>query len=183
MPQYKDEEFVHGEIREETRLLIVEYDTLIPVILVEQRQIYLIHLQAKDLKATIYMSQLYEYKDLHESDSMNKRGNSTVELDSQDGSFNQQTNTIISALSNYIFELLEDLQVPGYDEQKVKGEEVLVTTVENDEDMLVYLCSVAERIIFQKPITEIKGNFSEPRRKTIELQRLKMISAFIQFFN
>lgn len=64
MPLYNGEDFIHGEIREETRLLIVEHDTLIPVILAEQRQIYLIHLEARSLKATIYVSQLYEYKDL-----------------------------------------------------------------------------------------------------------------------
>ena len=83
MPLYNGEEFIHGEIREETRLLIVQHDTLIPVILAEQRQIYLIHLQAQSLKATIYVSQVYEYKDLQESDStFCRRGNSTVELDS-----------------------------------------------------------------------------------------------------
>ena len=69
--------------------------------------------------------------------------------------------------------------MPGYDEEKVTGDQVVITTVEKDEDLLVYLCSVAERIIFRKPITELNGNFSEPRRKAIELQRLKMVSAFI----
>lgn len=37
MPKYTDDKFVPGLIREETRLLILKHDTLIPVILTEQK--------------------------------------------------------------------------------------------------------------------------------------------------
>ena len=43
-PYQEGEDFVLHTLREETRLLIIKYDTLIPVVLHEQRMIYLIHL-------------------------------------------------------------------------------------------------------------------------------------------
>ena len=74
---------------------------------------------------------------------------------------------IMAQLSDYVFELLEKLEIAGYSESIVLGEQALITTLERDEDILVYLCSVAERLAFNKKIGERSGNTCEPRLKSV----------------
>ena len=70
----------------------------------------------------------------------------------------------------------------GYRDSQVTGDQVIISTIEKNEDVLVYLCSVAERIIFRKKITERTENNCEPRVKEIQLQRQKMVAGFTSFF-
>lgn len=56
---------------------------------------------------------------------------------------------------------------------------MVITSLEREEEILVYLCSVAERIIFKKELQEVNGTDCVPQSKDIELQRLKMVSSYI----
>jgi len=54
--------------------------------------------------------------------------------------------------------------------------------VDKDEDLLPYLCSVAERIMFGRKMNERVDNICAPKKDSIALARQKLISAFVQFF-
>lgn len=68
-------------------------------------------------------------------------------------------------------------------EQHLKGEQIHVGNIDRDEDVLVYLCSVAERLMFQKKINERTDNISVPKKESIVLTRHKVLSAFVHFFS
>lgn len=54
--------------------------------------------------------------------------------------------------------------------------------VERDEDVLVYLCTIGERIMFGRKINERLDNVCAPKKEGVALARQKLVSAFVQFF-
>lgn len=103
-----------------------------------------------------------------------------------DNAFDVEPNahkSVIVQISEFVYDLIEHLELDDYRASQVDGKEVLITTLSRDEDVLVYLCSIAERIMFQKKINERIDDSCEPKLKNIQLQRLKMVSAFVQLFS
>ncbi len=59
MPEFNGQEFIYKTLRDETKELLLKHDTLIPVFLPEKQQAYLIHIQANQTRATIYVDISY----------------------------------------------------------------------------------------------------------------------------
>ena len=91
---------------------------------------------------------------------------------------------MIEQLPELVVELLEKL---GYSENEInsnlQGEQVHILNVERDEDVLVYLCHVAERLIFGHKLNERIDNVCAPKKEAVQLARQKLVSAFIKFFS
>ena len=67
--------------------------------------------------------------------------------------------------------------------EQILPEQVHILNVERDEDVLVYLCHVAERLIFGRKLNERIDNVCAPKKEAVQLARQKLVSAFIKFFS
>lgn len=70
-----------------------------------------------------------------------------IEFDDNNGHSGGQVN-VIEMLPNYVIDLLEMMEHDQSKINELQGEQVHITTVDRDEDVLVYLCSIAERLMF-----------------------------------
>ena len=75
---------------------------------------------------------------------------------------------MIELLPELVVELLEKM---GYSEDeinsKLHGEQVHILNVERDEDVLVYLAHVAERLIFGRKLNERIDNVCAPKKEAV----------------
>jgi hypothetical protein len=174
-PEWDGEKF--GPLKTKHELIKTRCDILIPVILPSERQVFLMHIDIASFTATIYVATQYDLREEHSADSALEVA--LIHLDDS-----TLPNNVIESLPLVVIDLLKAM---GYSmshiEQHLKGEQVHVGNIERDEDVLVYLCSVAERLMFQKKINERTDNISVPKKELIVLARQKIVSAFVHFFS
>lgn len=60
----------------------------------------------------------------------------------------QSNANFIVHLSEYVYELVDQLKLPRVSDDSIRGEKVTVEGLEKQSDLLVSLCSIAERLTF-----------------------------------
>ena len=79
-------------------------------------------------------------------------------------------------LSDYVIELLESLEIPEEQINELKAEMVPISTLEQPEELMVHMSSIAANIIKGEPVTQA---MLEPKREEVRLQAAKMSLCFL----
>ena len=113
------------------------------MVLTPEGRIFLIHLETytEPIRVTIYVASQYE--------EVLMRNNIVTPDNAFDFDSSQRASAIpnlINQLSEYVFDLIEEMQFPNCED--VIGTQVTIKNIDQNEDLLVYLLSVAERIVF-----------------------------------
>ena len=84
--------------------------------------------------------------------------------------------TVDHLLSDFVIDLLEQLEIPEQHIEQLKAEMIHVSTLERPEELMVHLSGVAAQIIRGDPVGE---EMLEPRKDEVRLQAAKMSLCFL----
>ena len=135
------------EIRED----YVNCDVLIPVVLKAEKLACLIHLSTLKgetreqdvINATMYVVGEHHQESTDEVKQIELTPDNAFELHSDQSSAN-----FIVHLSEYVYELVDELKLPKVSDDNIRGEKVTIEGLEKESDLLISLCSIAERLTF-----------------------------------
>ena len=107
-----------------------------------------------------------------------------LQVENSEFEFNNVEHTnVIEFLPDYVCDLIEMMELDHKKIQDLEGEQINIINIDNDNDILVYLCSIAERVIFHKKLSERIDDVLAPRKEAFKLQRQRTVSAFVEFFS
>ena len=93
----------------------------------------------------------------------------------------EQEQTIVHLISDFVIELLENLQVEEFKISELAAKLELVTTLEQPEDLMVYLCSIGQKIIESKDgeVEEKLGNVTQPTLPQVQMHAARMTLCYL----
>ncbi len=84
--------------------------------------------------------------------------------------------TVDHLLSDFVIDLLEQLEIPEQHIEQLKAEMIHVSSLEQPEELMVHLSNIAAKLIRGEPVEE---EMLEPSKDEVRLQAAKMSLCFL----